>query len=63
MDQINKNNEYVEFWAKFSKNAEEIRKEYNKLSPENKQRASMEAQRIVMSQGVMGILEYAKTLR
>lgn len=63
MKQIDKNNEYVEFWTKFSKNLEEILKEYNKLSAENKQRASMEAQKIVMSQGVVGILEYVKTLR
>ena len=63
MNQTDKNNEYVEFWTKFSKNLEEILKEYNKLSAENKQRASMEAQKIVMSQGVVGILEYVKTLR
>lgn len=63
MKQTDKNNEYVEFWTKFSKNLEEILKEYNKLSAENKQRASMEAQKIVMSQGVVGILEYVKTLR
>ena len=41
MKQTDKNNEYVEFWTKFSKNLEEILKEYNKLSAENKQRASM----------------------
>ena len=62
MNQVDKSDEYVKFWAKFSKNLEEVLKEYNKLSPENKQRAGMEAQRIVMSQGVMGMLEYAKTL-
>ena len=63
MNQKDKNTEYVEFWTKLSKNLEEILKEYNKLSIENKQRASMEAQKIVMSQGVRGILEYAKILR
>lgn len=62
MNQTDKNTEYVEFWTKLSKNLEEILKEYNKLSIENKQRVSMEAQKIVMSQGVMGILEYAKIL-
>lgn len=63
MNQKDKNTEYVEFWTKLSKNLEEILKEYNKLSIENKQRASMEAQKIVMSQGVRGILEHAKILR
>lgn len=62
MNQVSKDDEYIKFWTKFSKNLDEILKEYNKLSPENKQRASTEAQRIVMSQGVIGILEYAKTL-
>ena len=63
MNQKDKNTEYVEFWTKLSKNLEEILKEYNKLSIENKQRASMEAQKIVMSQGVRGILKHAKILR
>jgi len=62
VNQVSKDDEYIKFWTKFSKNLDEILKEYNKLSPENKQRASTEAQRIVMSQGVIGILEYAKTL-
>ena len=63
MDQVDRINEYNEFWIKLTKNAEEILKEYNKLSPENKQRASTEAQRIVMSQGILGILEYGRSLR
>ena len=62
MEQDGKSNEYNEFWIKFVKNAEEILKEYNKLSPDNKQRASMEAQRIIMSQGILGIWDYVKTL-
>lgn len=63
MERDGKSNEYNEFWIKFVKNAEEILKEYNKLSPDNKQRASMEAQRIIMSQGILGIWDYVKTLR
>lgn len=63
MNQVDKNNEYNEFWVKFAKNAEEILREYDKLSLENKQKASMEAQRIILSQGVLGILEYGKNIR
>lgn len=63
MNSVDRGNEYNEFWIKFVKNAEEIMREYNKLSLENKQRVSMEAQRIIMSKGVLGILEYGKTLR
>lgn len=55
--------EYIEFWVKFSKNMGEILQEYYKLSPENQQKASMEAQRIFMLQGVMGVLEYGNMLR
>ncbi len=62
MNQVDKGNEYNEFWIKFNKNAEEILKEYNKLSLENKRKASMEAQRIFMLQGVKGVLEYGKNL-
>lgn len=63
MNQVDKNDEYIEFWVKFSKNIEEVLREYDKLSPENKQRASMEAQRIFMLQGVMGVLEYGRGFR
>lgn len=61
MNQVDRSNEYNEFWIKFTKNVEEILKEYNKLSSENRQKASMEAQRIFMLQGVKGVLEYGKT--
>ena len=60
MNQIDKSDEYIAFWAKLTKNVEEILKDYNNLSPENQQRASMEAQRIFMIQGVKGVLEYGK---
>lgn len=63
MNQVDKSDEYVRFWTKFSKKAEEILKEYNQLSPENKQRASIEAQRVFMLEGVMGVLDYGKNLR
>lgn len=63
MNQVDSSNEYNKFWIKFTKNAEEILKEYSKLSSENKQKASMEAQRIFMLQGVKGVLEYGKNLR
>lgn len=63
MNHMDKNDEYIAFWAKFLKNAEEIINEYNKLSDENKQRANMEAYRILMLQGYMGVLEYAKSLQ
>lgn len=62
MNQSNKNNEYVKFWGKFAKNADDILQEYNKLSPENRQRARMDAQRIFALQGIEGILKFAKNL-
>ena len=49
--------EYIKFWAKFSQKSEEILKEYNNLSDENKKKASVEAQRIFMIQGVAGIID------
>ncbi len=54
--------EYIKFWAKFSQKSEEILKEYNNLSDENKKKASVEAQRIFMIQGVAGIMEFSRNM-
>ncbi|MCI9201971.1 MAG: hypothetical protein HFI03_16655 [Lachnospiraceae bacterium] len=54
--------EYIKFWAKFSQKSEEILKEYNNLSDENKKKASVEAQRIFMTQGVAGIMEFSRNM-
>lgn len=62
MNQIDKNDEYIMFWAKFAKKAEEILKDYNNLSPENRYRASVEAYNVLILQGVNGVIEYAKNL-
>ena len=61
MNQVDQSDEYIKFWIKVAKNTEEIWKEYDKLTPENKQRVSMKTQEIVMSQGIVSILEYAKS--
>lgn len=55
MKQNNENNEYNEFWIKFAKNAEEVFREYNKLSPTNKQRADVEARNIIAAQVFLGL--------
>jgi len=44
--------EYIKFRTKFSQKIYEIFKKYNNLSDENKKKASLEAQRIFMAQGV-----------
>lgn len=62
MEQNNENNEYNEFWIKFAKNAEEVFREYNKLSPPNKQRADVEARNIIVAQGFWGLWERLKNL-
>lgn len=58
--QNDENNEYKEFWMKFTKNAEEVMQEYNRLSPANKQRADMDAWKIVAMRGLVGLCEYLK---
>lgn len=42
--------------------SEEILKEYNNLSDENKKKASVEARRIFMVQGVAGIMEFSRNM-
>lgn len=62
MRQNDENNEYNEFWVKFAKNAEEVFREYQKLSPANKQRADMEARNILAARGFWGLWEHLKNL-
>ena len=54
--------DYIKFWIKFSQKAEEILNEYNNLSDENKKKATLEAQRIFMMQGIAGIMELGKNM-
>lgn len=61
-DQSQEMREYIKFWTKFSRKSEEILKEYNNLSDENKKKASVEAQRIFMAQGVAGIMEFSRNM-
>lgn len=61
-DQTKEMREYIKFWTKFSQKAEEIRHEYYNLSDENKKKASAEAQRLFMAQGVAGVMEFARNM-
>lgn len=61
-DQTQEMREYIKFWAKFSQQAEEILHEYNNLSDENKKKASTEAQRIFMAQGIAGVMEFTRNM-
>lgn len=61
-DQTQEMTEYIKFWGKFSQKSEEIMREYNDLSDENKRKASAEAQRIFMAQGVAGVMEYGRNM-
>lgn len=61
-DQSQEMREYIKFWTKFSQKSEEILKEYNNLSDENKKKASVEAQRIFMAQGAAGIMEFSRNM-
>lgn len=61
-DQTQEMTEYIKFWAKFSQKTEEIMHEYNDLSDENKRKASAEAWRIVMAQGIAGVMEYGRNM-
>ena len=61
-DQSQEMREYIEFWTKLSQKLEEILKEYNNLSDENKKKASVEAQRIFMAQGVTEIMEFSRNM-
>lgn len=54
--------DYIKFWTKFSQKTEEILNEYNNLSDENKKRATLEAQRIFMMQGIAGVMEFGKNM-
>ena len=61
-DQSQEMREYIKFWTKFSQKSEEILREYNNLSDENKKKASAEAQRIFMAQGVAGVMEFSRNM-
>ena len=61
-DQTQEMREYVKFWTIFSQKAEEILHEYNNLSDENKKKASTEAQRIFMAQGIAGVMEFSSNM-
>lgn len=61
-DQTQEMTEYIKFWVKFSQKSEEIMHEYNNLSDVNKRKASAEAQRIFMAQGVAGVMEYGRNM-
>lgn len=61
-DQSQEMREYIKFWTKFSQKSEEILKEYNNLSDENKKKASAEAQRIFMAQGIAGVMEFSRNM-
>ena len=54
--------EYIKFRTKFSQKIYEILKKYNNLSDENKKKASLEAQRIFMAQGVAWIMEFSRNM-
>lgn len=61
-DQTQEMTEYIKFWGKFSQKSEEIMREYNDLSDENKRKANAEAWRIVMAQGIAGVMEYGRNM-
>lgn len=61
-NQIQENEEYMKFWTKFSQKLEEIQREYNKLSDENKERAKREARECFAAQGIVGIANFLKNL-
>ncbi len=61
-DQSQEMREYIKFWTKFSQKSEEILREYNNLSDENKKKASAEAQRIFMARGVAGVMEFSRNM-
>ena len=54
--------EYIKFWTKFFQKSEEILHEYNNLSDENKKKASTEAQRIFMAEGIVGVMEFSRNM-
>lgn len=48
---MNSQQEYEQFWLKFSKTIRDIEDDFNHLSPENQQRISQEATAILRSYG------------
>ena len=54
--------EDIQFWTKFFQKSEEILHEYNNLSDENKKKASAEAQRIFMAEGIVGVMEFSRNM-
>ncbi len=61
-DKMQETKDYIKFWTKFSQKTEEILNEYNNLSDENKKRATFDAQRIFMMQGIAGVMEFGKSM-
>ena len=55
--------DHDDFWRKFAKNIDEVKQEYNKLSPSNKQRADMEVRNIIVAQGLWGLWNYLQNVR
>ena len=54
--------DYIKFWTKFYQKAEEVMIEYNNLSNENKEKVTLEAQKILMMQGVAGVMEFGRSM-